>query len=136
MTTATIRVVITAIAVWAAASWVPGIAVDVGDTGTAGAIAIYLVVGAVLALVNAYVKPVVTLLSLPLLILTLGLFYLVVNALMLGLTAWLTSWLDFGLIVDGFGAAVLGAIVVAVCRWCCRGWCPGPGRAEQVTGPA
>src|SRR5699024_2693202 len=73
MTTATIRVVITAIAVWAAASWVPGIAVDVGDTGTAGAIAIYLVVGAVLALVNAYVKPVVTLLSLPLLILTLGL---------------------------------------------------------------
>lgn len=114
MTTATIRVVITAIAVWAAASWVPGIAVDVGDTGTAGAIAIYLVVGAVLALVNAYVKPVVTLLSLPLLILTLGLFYLVVNALMLGLTAWLTGWLDFGLIVDGFGAAVLGALVVSV----------------------
>lgn len=114
MTTATIRVVITAIAVWAAASWVPGIAVDVGDTGTAGAIAIYLVVGAVLALANAYVKPVVTLLSLPLLILTLGLFYLVVNALMLGLTAWLTGWLDFGLIVDGFGAAVLGALVVSV----------------------
>lgn len=114
MMTATIRVAITAVAVWAAASWVPGIAVDVGDTGTAGAIAIYLVVGAVLALVNAYVKPVVTLLSLPLLILTLGLFYLVVNALMLGLTAWLTGWLDFGLIVDGFGAAVLGAIVVAV----------------------
>lgn len=114
MTTATIRVVITAIAVWAAASWVPGIAVDVADTGTAGAIAIYLVVGALLALVNAYVRPVVTLLSLPLLILTLGLFYLVVNALMLGLTAWLTGWLDFGLIVDGFGPAVLGAIVVAV----------------------
>ncbi len=108
------RLVITAIAIWAAASWLSGITVDTNGNGTWASIGIYLLVAAVFTLINAFVKPLVTLLSLPLLILTLGLFYLVVNALMLMLTAWFTQQLGWGLAVDGFWAAVGGAIVIAI----------------------
>lgn len=67
----------------------------------------------VLGLVNALVRPVLTLLTLPLTILTLGLFYLVVNGLAFGLAAALVR----GFSVDGFGSAVLGALVVSIVSW-------------------
>jgi putative membrane protein len=67
----------------------------------------------VLGLVNALVRPVITILTLPLTIITLGLFYLVVNGLAFGLAAALVR----GFEVDGFGSAVLGALVVSIVSW-------------------
>ena len=67
----------------------------------------------VLGLVNALVRPVITILTLPLTIITLGLFYLVVNGLAFGLAAALVP----GFSVDGFGSAVLGALVVSIVSW-------------------
>ncbi len=73
----------------------------------------YLVIAVVFGLVNLLVKPVVTLLSLPFVLITLGLFLVVVNAAMLGLTAALTTRLD----VDGIGSALLGAVVISLVTW-------------------
>lgn len=67
----------------------------------------------VLGLINALVRPVITILTLPLTIITLGLFYLVVNGLAFGLAAALVP----GFSVDGFGSAVLGALVVSIVSW-------------------
>jgi len=67
----------------------------------------------VLGLVNALVRPLITILTLPLTIITLGLFYLVVNGLAFGLAAALVP----GFSVDGFGSAVLGALVVSIVSW-------------------
>ncbi|RYJ02308.1 MAG: phage holin family protein [Acetobacteraceae bacterium] len=99
------RTFITAFALWAATQVVPGIHVG----GLIGLLLAALVFG----LVNAVVRPVLVLLSLPLTIVTLGLFLLVVNAAMLGLTALLLP----GFQVDGFGPALLGAIVVSLVSW-------------------
>ncbi|KAA1427661.1 phage holin family protein [Nocardioides antri] len=68
-------------------------------------------------LVTAFVKPVLTLLSIPLILLTLGLFLLVLNALLLMLTAWLADLVDVGFHVDGFWPAVGGAIIIGVTTW-------------------
>lgn len=76
-----------------------------------------LLVALVFGLVNAVVKPMVKLLTLPLFILTLGLFTLVVNALMLLLTSWLADKLDLSFNVEGFWTAVLGGLIVSVVSW-------------------
>jgi len=73
-----------------------------------------VVVALILGIVNYFVKPVMKILTIPFIILTLGLFLLVVNAAMLGLTAWILSGTDVGFHVDGFWAAVLGGLIVAV----------------------
>jgi len=72
------------------------------------------VVSAVFALINTYVKPVLNVLSLPFIILTLGLALLIINALLLLLTEWIAGQLDLGFFVDGFGWAVLASIVISV----------------------
>lgn len=107
------RVVVNGVALWLATLVLPGLTILGGDS-TAGKIGVILLVALVFGLVNAIVKPVVKLLSLPLYVLTLGLFTLVVNALMLMLTAWITERADWGLRIDGFGTAVIGALIVAV----------------------
>ncbi|MEV6167733.1 phage holin family protein [Streptomyces sp. NPDC051954] len=76
-----------------------------------------ILVALVFGLVNFLVKPIVSLLSLPLLILTLGLFTLVVNALMLLLTSWLADKLDLSFHVDGFWTAVLGGLIISIVSW-------------------
>ncbi|MBV7698816.1 phage holin family protein [Streptomyces sp. TRM70350] len=76
-----------------------------------------LVVALIFGLVNFLVKPIVQLLSLPLLILTLGLFTLVVNALMLLLTSWLADQLDLSFHVEGFWTAVLGGLIISIVSW-------------------
>ncbi|MEU9732546.1 phage holin family protein [Streptomyces sp. NPDC048002] len=76
-----------------------------------------LLVALIFGLVNVLVKPVVQLLSLPLLILTLGLFTLIVNALMLLLTSWLADTLDLSFHVDGFWTAVLGGLIISIVSW-------------------
>ncbi len=98
------RTIITAIAFWVAASIVPGIMLP-GVLGT-------LVAAIVFGLVNAVVRPVLAVLSLPLTVITLGLFTLVINAAMFGLTALLS-----GMRVQSFLAAFGGALVVAVVSW-------------------
>ena len=68
----------------------------------------------IFGLVNAFVRPIVRLISIPLFILTLGLFTFVVNALMLLLTAWIGDLFDLAFEVDGFWSALLGALVISV----------------------
>jgi putative membrane protein len=105
MTSFLIRAVVSALALWLAAVLVPGI----GFSGVGSLILAALLLG----LVNALVKPVVLVLTLPLTILTLGLFLLVVNAAMLGLVGALIP----GFEVDGFWPALLGALVVSLVSW-------------------
>ncbi len=113
-----IRLIINAVAIWLAAAWVDKIEIlSPADKGNGGKVIVILVVAVVFTLVNAVIKPIVKLLSLPLVIVTLGLFLLVINALMLWLTAKITETTDYGLRVDGFWAAVWGGIIVAVVNW-------------------
>ena len=108
-----LRVLINAAAIWLAAQILPGLDV-VGGEDTGSRVLVFLVLALVFGLVNAIIKPVVTLISLPLYILTLGLFTLVVNALMLMLTGWLSEQTDYGLRIDNFGTAVLGGLIISI----------------------
>ena len=100
-----VRAIFAALGLWLASRIVPGVAID--DTTT-------LILSAVLlGLVNAFVRPVVFLLTLPLTIVTLGLFLLVVNAAMIGLVAMVFR----GFVVDGLVAGILAAIVTGVISW-------------------
>ena len=76
-----------------------------------------LLVALILGLVSNLVRPVVTFFSIPFIILTLGLFLLVINALMLMLTAWIAGGVGIGFHVDGFWTAVGGSIVVTLVNW-------------------
>ena len=76
-----------------------------------------LIVALILGLVTAFVKPLLKLVSFPFIILTLGLFLLVINALMLMLTGFLAEQLDIGFRVTGFWPAVYGAIVITIVTW-------------------
>jgi putative membrane protein len=105
-----LRLAINAGAVWLAVYLVDGLAFD-GDW-----VALVLI-AAVLAVVNAFVKPIATLLSLPFVVLTLGLFLLVVNAVMLQLVVVISRATDLGLDSTGFGATFLGAIVISIVSW-------------------
>lgn len=101
-----IRIVINAVALWVAGYVLSDYGLTVPDS--AGGL---ILVAIVFGLVNAFIKPLIQLLSCPLTILTLGLFTLVINALMLMLTGWLTGG---GVSTDGFGAALLGAIIISI----------------------
>jgi putative membrane protein len=72
------------------------------------------IVALVFSLINTFVAPVVKTLSLPFIVITLGLFLLVINALLLLLTDWIAGKLDVTFYVESFGGAVLGAIVISV----------------------
>ena len=69
------------------------------------------------AVVTAFVKPVLTILSIPFILVTLGLFLIVLNALLLELTAWIADGLGIGFHVDGFWPAVGGAIIISITTW-------------------
>ena len=102
----------------AAAAWIfQGISVGPRAGDTSDQVVTLLLVAALFGIVNAIITPIVKLLSLPFIVLTLGLFLLVVNALMLMLTAEIADWLDIAFRVDGFWTAVGGAIVVTVATW-------------------
>ena len=104
------RVLVNAVAIWVAVRVVDGLEF----TGTWMQMG---VVAGVLALVNALVRPVLTMLTCPLVLLTLGFFTLVINALMLMLTGWIADKLDIGFEVDGFWTAVLGSIIITLVTW-------------------
>ena len=100
-----IRVLMNALAIYFAAAVVPGIELS-GVVAALGS-------GLVLGLVNAVVRPILILMTLPFTLLTLGLFLFVLN----GLCLWLTSWLVKGFEVHSFWAAVFGSILVSVVSW-------------------
>ena len=107
-----IKVVVNAVAIWVAAAVVPGVVVSDGDAGLGRTIVTLLIVGAIFGVVNAIIKPVVKLFSLPFYVLTLGLFAFVVNALMLLLVSWLADQLDISFHIDDFFWSAIGAAVV------------------------
>ncbi len=108
-----LRVLINGVAIWLATVILSGLEI-VGADSTGQKIGIIALIALIFGVVNAVVKPIVQVLSIPLYILTLGLFTLVVNALMLLLTEWVTEFTDWGLRIDGFWWAVAGALVVSV----------------------
>lgn len=116
-------VVVNALAL-AAATW---LLPDIEVTGSSGVdqVVTLVLVAVIFGVVNAVVRPVVKLLSLPLIVLTLGLLIFVINALMLMLTGWLSEQLGIGFRVDGFWTAVLGAIIVTVATWVLEMLLPG-----------
>nr|NLI50126.1 phage holin family protein [Propionibacterium sp.] len=107
-----LRVIATAVAVAVAAFVVPGVSVQ-GPTPSARLLTL-IVVAAVIGLINAFVKPLVVGLSSCLILLTFGLFLLVVNALMLMLAAWVAQSLGFGFFVSGFWAALIASLIVSL----------------------
>ncbi|HEY9338466.1 phage holin family protein [Kribbella sp. NPDC050459] len=107
-----IRLLANAIALGVATWLVSGITLEGATTGRR--VLTLLIVAAIFGVVNAIVKPVVKLLSLPLLILTLGLLTFVINAVMLWLTSWITGKLDVQFHVDGFWSALFGALIISV----------------------
>lgn len=110
-----IWVVVNALAL-AAAAWLLGGIEVTGDT-TQDRIITLVLVALIFGVINAIVEPVVKLLSLPVIILTLGLFLMVINAAMLLLTGWLSEQFGLGFRVDGFWTAVLGGIIITVATW-------------------
>jgi len=108
-----LRVIINAVAIWLATLVLSGLEV-VGGGDTTTTVIVFLVVALVFGIVNAVVKPIVKLLALPLYVLTLGLFTVIVNAAMLWLTSWLSQRTEYGLRIDNFGTAVLGALIISV----------------------
>lgn len=105
-----IRWLITSLAVGVAIWLVPGYTIIGGDPWVA-----MLVSGAILAVLNWSIKPILQILSLPVTVLTLGIFYLVVNAFIIEFTSWLsTSVFGIGFTISGFAAAFFGAIIVSI----------------------
>lgn len=123
-----VRVLINGLALWIASWILPGL--DISTTATTEAVAqggvtqgtdplgiilAYLFIGLIFGLVNALVRPIVSLLSLPITILTLGLFTIVINAAMLYLTSWLSSYTPVHFTIDAFfWTAVLAAIIITL----------------------
>jgi putative membrane protein len=101
-----IRIAINALALWAAAGLITGISLENGFWKI-------VLVGAIFGIVNALLKPVLVVLSIPFIVVTFGIALIVLNAVLLLITDALTD----SLTVDGFGSAVLGAIVISIVSW-------------------
>ncbi|MDI3194553.1 phage holin family protein [Pseudarthrobacter sp. AL07] len=128
MRSSIVRVLINGLALWIASWILPGLDIStsattaaVANTGvtqgteTVGIILAYLFIGLIFGVVNAFVRPLVSLLSLPITILTLGLFTIVINAAMLYLTSWLSSYTPVHFTIDSFfWTAVLAAIIITL----------------------
>ena len=115
-----LRLAISAFGLWVASKLVPGVQINDGWTLVWAAL--------LLGIVNALVRPIALLITLPLTLLTLGLFILVVNAAMISLVA---AMLD-GFQLSGFGAALLGALVVSITSWLASSFIGPKGRYEVI----
>jgi putative membrane protein len=118
-----IRAVVNALAIWLATEIVPGI--------EAGSVTTVVVAALVLGLVNAIVRPVLLVLTLPLTLVTLGLFLFVLNAVCL----WLTSAIVPGFEIRGFWPAFWGALIVSALSWVVNGFVGDRGRVVVITEP-
>ena len=124
MFTIIVRLIVNGLALWVATEIVDGVSIT--SDSTSSEIITLLLVALIFGVVNAVIKPIVQLLSLPALILTLGLFTLIVNAFMFWLTSWIAGVLDVPFHVDGFfWEAVLGALVVSFVSWLLNLLLPG-----------
>ena len=112
------RAAMTGLALWVVTLVLPGMNF-VGGNSTIQTVGIVLVVAVIFGLVNAFIKPLVQVLSIPLYILTLGLFHVVINALMLWITAWITDHTThWGLHIDHFWwTAIWAAILLSIVGW-------------------
>ena len=115
-----LRLLIGALGLWLASELVPGIAVHGAWTLLGAAL--------LLGIVNAVVRPLLVILTLPITVLTLGLFLLVINAATLGLVAWMLD----NFTIAGFWPALLGAIVVSVTGWLASYFIGPRGRVEVI----
>ena len=115
-----VRLLITALGLWVADQLLPGIVI----TGTGALIVSALVLG----VVNALIRPILFFLTLPLTVLTLGLFVLIVNGISLALVAWLVP----GFHVAGLLSATLGAIIVGLTGWVVSAFVGGSGNIERM----
>lgn len=102
-----IRWIINTLALYVAVNVMPGIHFEKGPVAL-------LVVAGIFGIVNSVLRPVLTLLTCPLVIVTLGLFTFVINAMLLLITAWFSRQFDLGLRVDGFGAAFWAGLVIGI----------------------
>jgi putative membrane protein len=115
-----VRAVIVALGLWLATAWVSGVAIDGPST--------LVLAGILLGIVNSIVRPIAILLTLPMTILTLGLFLLVINAGMVALVAWMLP----GMHVASFGAAFWTAVIVSLVSMI-GSWFVGPkGKVEVI----
>ena len=113
------RLVITGLGLWAAETIVPGVRID----GWGNLVLAALLLG----IVNAVIRPIILILTLPLTVLTLGLFILVVNGISVALVAWLMP----GFSLSGLGAAILASMVVGLTSWLGSAFVGGSGRIER-----
>jgi putative membrane protein len=113
-----VRAALTGFALWVVTLFVKGISFVGGET-TLQRVGIIFVVGVVFGLVNGFIKPIVQFLSIPLYILTLGLIHIVINALMLWITAWITEHTThWGLYIEDFWwTAIWAAILLSIVSW-------------------
>ena len=113
-----LRAAVTGFALWVVTLIVPGLSFVGGHT-TLQKIGIIFVVAVIFGLVNAIIKPIVQIVSIPLYILTLGLIHIVINALMLWITSWITEHTThWGLQIDDFWwTAIWAAIVLSIVSW-------------------
>lgn len=107
-----LNIIVTAIGLYVVTQFVPGVSVTPPDDPWA-----FMWVALVFIVVNAVVGPVLRLLGAPFTILTLGLFALVINAVLFLLAGWLSGVLGLGLRVDGFVPALMGAVVMGIATW-------------------
>ena len=115
-----VRLLITALGLWVADQLLSGIAI----TGTRALIVSALLLG----IVNAVIRPIILILTLPLTVLTLGLFILIVNGISLELVAWLVP----GFHIAELGSATVGAIIVGLTSWVASAFVGGSGRIERM----
>lgn len=115
-----VRIVVNAATIAVAAALIPGI--ELRGAGAA------LIAGLVLGVVNAVVRPILFVLTLPLTLVTLGLFLFVLNALCL----WLTATVVPGFVIRGFGSAFLGALVVSAVSWILTAFVSDTGRIRRL----
>ena len=115
-----VRIIVNAATIGIAAAVIPGI--ELRGIGAA------LIAGLVLGVVNAVVRPILFVLTLPLTLVTLGLFLFVLNAICL----WLTAAIVPGFVIRGFGAAFLGALVVSAVSWVLTAFVSDSGRLRRI----
>lgn len=110
-----LRVLINAVAIWLTSLIVAGVHVTPYPPGDVTAsVLTYLLIGLIFAVVNGVVGTFIRIVAFPLYILTLGLISFIVNGLLLLLVGWIMSFFGFGLEIDGFWWAVLGALLISI----------------------
>lgn len=112
-----ITVVVNAVALWFTAAIVSGVDVTAYAPDVGAQVLTYLLIALIFGFVNSFVGTVVRIVTFPLYVLTLGLFSLIVNGLLLLLVASISDVLGFGLTIEGFWTGVLGALVLGVIAW-------------------